>query len=209
MNLKDSFRYMNHINEILEAANVSLYDTQLLTTTKETHLKHAANADAEDEVIEDALPSNKPYTANDVLKTIDVLIEEMEIVSKAIADAKRTTIIDIDYSVSMNKKRQHEIETLTVMACMKPQETKSRGKDYKFNNDGNQTQYYYDVKSVRTINFDRNEVKKKIKKLTKKSDEISTELDKIMIMTEVKVEPRFDFIDTLEDVIEKVKEQNI
>lgn len=209
MNLKDSFRYMNHINEILEAADVSLYDTQLLTTTKEIHLKHAANADAEDDVIEDALPSNKPYTANDVLKTIDVLIEEMEIVSKAIADAKRTTIIDIDYSVSMNKKRQQEIKTLTTMACMKPQETKSRGTDYKFNNDGNQTQYYYDVKSVKTINFDRNEVKKKIKKLTKKSDEISTELDKIMIMTEVKVEPRFDFIDTLEDVIEKVKEQNI
>ena len=209
MNLKDSFRYMNHINEMLEAADISLYDTQLLTTTKEMHLKHAANADAEDEVIEDALPSNKPYTANDVLKTIDVLIEEMEIVSKAIADAKRTTVIDIDYSVAMNKKRQHEIKTLTAMAGMKPQETKSRGTDYKFNNDGNQTQYYYDVKSVRTIDFDRNEVKKKIKKLTKKCDEISTELDKIMIMTEVKVEPRFDFIDTLEDIIEKVKEQNI
>lgn len=57
---------------------------------------------------------------------------------------------------------------------------------------------------MQTINYDRNDVKARIKALTKETDAASSMIDKIEITTELKFEPTWDFDDTIEDVIEKV-----
>lgn len=206
MNLKESFRYMNFLNTMINVVNTELlYDDQLLTTTKETHLRHRVNPDVEDEIIEDVAKSDKSYTANDLLLVYDKLINEVEKTAKAIAKAKKNMDFDMDYATSINKKRQTEIETLRKMSNLKAVERKDRGTGYKFNNEGNQVPYYYDIERVKVINFDRKEVKKKIKNLTEICDKTSEEIDKALINTEVKLKNAFDFADTLEDIIETIK----
>ena len=61
----------------------------------------------------------------------------------------------------------------------------------------------HDIEVVKTIDFDRNDVKKKIKKLSQTCDEVSMEIEKAMIMTNVDINPKFDFTDNLDDIIEK------
>ena len=121
-----------------------------------------------------------------------------------IFSAKKETSIDIDQATAMNKKRQTEIARLKRLANLKASETKSRGMEYMLNNENNQVPYYYDITVVKTIDFDRNDVKKKIKKLSTICDETSVEIEKTLLMTEVDIIPKIDFTDTLEDLKEKL-----
>ena len=204
MNLKDSFRYMNFLDSLMEKGQMLLMTDSLITNTKEEHLRSKANSEATDEVINDANPSEYNFSANDVIHFMEEILAERETLSKKIAKVKKSTSIDIDYSVSMNKKRQEFIGALSYLEKLKSSEKTTKGFDYKFNEEGNQVKYVYDVKKIVTIDYDRNKVKKLIKNLSKKCDEISTEIDKIMIITEVKFDPKWDFTDTVEDAIQKV-----
>lgn len=204
MNLKDAFRYMNYLKDKNNAATNLLYDNTIVMTTKETHLRNKKNPDVGDEVIENATPSDFEYSVDDILKTIDALFAEMKNVSEQITKAKKNAEIDIDETISMNKKKQTTLMALRRLASLKASETKTRGTDYKFNGEGNQVPYYYDIEKVQTINYDRNDVKARIKALTKETDAASSMIDKIEITTELKFEPTWDFDDTIEDVIEKV-----
>ena len=87
------------------------------------------------------------------------------------------------------------------MSKVKSSENVTRGTGYKFNNDGVQSQYYYDVTSVTTINYDRNDVRNIIKKLSRETEETSLKVDVIQSTTEVNFEPKWDITDTLEDVV--------
>ena len=73
--------------------------------------------------------------------------------------------------------------------------------DYKFNQEGNQVIYHYDIDEVITIDFDRKDIKGLIKKLTKQCDELSIVLDGLLVTTEVDYTPVFDINDSLEDII--------
>jgi len=130
------------------------------------------------------------------------LLKEKEGVGGAINAAKKSTSIDIDSSVATNKKKQEVSRVLSRMANIKPSERVGRGQDYKFNNEGNQVPYYYETKEVTVIDFDRNKVKAVAKQLIKESDEVSGQLDKIMIDTTVEFNPQFDVCDNLADVLE-------
>ena len=100
MNLKESFQYMNHLTDLLNLANRELRDNQLLTTTKETHYKSKVIENAKDEEI--IIDKDKSYTANQLLVIFDKIIEEMEVLSTAISEAKRSASIDIDSAASLN-----------------------------------------------------------------------------------------------------------
>ncbi len=138
------------------------------------------------------------------MQTVDFTVralEEKEKLSLAILAAKKTTKVDIDHSVAMNKKRQEFICTLKQMDRVKDREEKSDGLDYKFNQEGNQVIYHYDIDEVITIDFDRKDIKGLIKKLTKQCDELSIVLDGLLVTTEVDYTPVFDINDSLEDII--------
>ena len=202
MNLKESFQYMNYLTDLFNNTTCQLRTWDVLTKTKETHYKSKAIKDVEDETIENE--KQVKYDANKLLTITNKVMEEMETLSSAISKAKRSASIDIDAASSMNKKRQNEITTLKYMANIKSSETKKKGSAYTFNNDGNQTSYYYDVLSITTIDFNRNEVKKQIKALTQKADFVSNEIEKALINTEVDHTPVFDSTDTLEDLMENM-----
>ena len=201
MNLKESYRYANYLDSLLRRAYSYLNSNGFVTTTVEEHLRSKSNPDVDDERIEVKSPYDVEFTPNDVINFVVKVLNEKEKLSDAIAKAKSTTEVDIDNAVAMNKKKQQFVGVLNEIADIKPSETKTTGKAYKFDINGEQKPYVYDVNRKTSINFDRNDVRKLVKKYLKETDEISAKLDLIEITTQVDIEPKFDVNDKFEELV--------
>ena len=201
MNLKESYRYANYLDSLLRRAYSYLNSNGFVTTTVEEHLRSKSNPDVDDETIEVQKPYDVEFTPNQVIDFVVKVLDEKEKLSDVIAKAKSTTEINIDNAVAMNKKKQQFVGVLNEIADIKPSETKTTGKAYKFDINGEQKPYIYDVNRKTSINFDRNDVRKLVKKYLKETDEISSKLDLIEITTQVDIEPRFDVNDKFEELV--------
>jgi len=76
-----------------------------------------------------------------------------------------------------------------------------RGTDYKFNAEGNQTPYYYDIEVVTSENFDRTQAKSAAQSVIAKADEVSAAIDAALINTRVEYEAPFNVNDSFDDVM--------
>ena len=205
MNLKESYRYANYLSNLLDTAYGYLRTNRFVTTTKQNHLRKKVNIDAADEVIEVPKSYDVDFNANNVIDFVVRLIDEKEKLSQAITKAKATTEINIDSAVSMNKTKLEFISVLNTMVAIKPSNAIVQGSDYKFNSDGNQVKYVYNIEQSVSIDFDRNDVKGLIKKYNKMCDEVSAKLDEIEINTVVEFDPLFDLSDDFEDLVTSTK----
>lgn len=203
MVLKEAYRYQNYLDKLIDEAQSYLLKKDFITKTIQKHNRKKANPDAEDETVDVKTSYTVDFTPMNLVDFIMKAIDEKEKLSNAIVQAKKTTEIDIDASVSMNKIKQQYINVLTMMVNTKSSEKITQGAGYKFNADGNQTLYYYDVENITKISYDRNDIRGIIKKLNKETDEISSKLDIIQLTTEVDYIPieGWDIGDTLEDVV--------
>lgn len=201
MNLKESYRYANYLDNLLSTAYSYLRNKGFITTTKQNHLRSKANSDAQDEVIDVQKPYDVEFTPNGVLDFIVKVIDEKEGLSNAIALAKANTEINIDNAIAMNKKKQGFVSVLNGMVAIKATEKQTTGRDYKFDVNGEQKPYTYNVTEITSIDFDRDSVKGLIKKYNKVCDEVSAKLDEIEIITVVEFNPQFDINDTFEDLV--------
>ena len=201
MNLKESYRYANYLDSLLRRAYTYLGNTGFVTTTVEEHLRSKSNPDVDDETIEVQKPYDVEFTPNQVIDFVVKVLDEKEKLSEAIVEAKSTTEINIDNAISMNKKKQGFVSVLNGIADIKPSETKTTSKSYKFDINGEQKPYVYDVNRKTSIDFDRTDVRNLIKKYLKETDEISSKLDLIEITTQVDIEPRFDVNDKFEELV--------
>jgi hypothetical protein len=201
MNLKESYRYANYLDRLLITADTYLRNKGFVTTTEQNHLRSKANPDAQDEKIEVQKPYDVDFTPNNIIDFVIKVINEKENLFSAIADAKVSAEINIDNAIAMNKKKQSFVNTLNTIVSIKPSETQSIGKDYKFDINNEQKPYSYQIISKTSIDFDRNSVKGLIKKYNKECDEISSKLDEIEITTSVDFTPLFDVNDSFEDLV--------
>lgn len=200
MILKDAYRYQKCLSTMIGQAETLLLNNSFVTSTTQKHNRKKANSEAEDEIIEVDKPITD-FTAMDVINFIADAIKEKQKISDAIVVAKRNTEIDIDSSISLNKIKQEYIGYLRRLAAMDSSERKTYGTDYKFDVDGKQTSYRYEVIETTTIDFDRNDVRGLAKKLQKECDNISSKLDLIELTTDVEFTPKWDVNDTLEEII--------
>ena len=201
MILKEAFRYQNYLSSLFVRATSYLSREDFITTTTQNHNRSMVNPDAQDEKISVPKMFNVDYKPNDLINFVVKLIDEKQKLSNAIAEAKKSLDIDVDAAMSMNKTKQDFISVLRKMVVIKPSESDKEGTSYKFNNDGDQVSYRYPVKEVKTIDYDRNAVKGLISKYKKETDEISTERDRIDIMTEVDYTPVWEVDTPLEDIL--------
>ena len=201
MNLKESYRYANYLDGLLSTAYTYLCNKGFVTTTVEEHLRSKSNPDVEDETIEVQKPFDVEFSPNDVIDFVVNVIAEKEKLSTAIAKAKNTTDINIDNAIAMNKKKQGFVSVLNGIADIKPSETKTTAKGYKFDINGEQKPYVYDVNRKTSIDFDRNDVRNLIKKYLKETDEISAKLDLIEITTQVDFIPKWDINEKFEGLV--------
>ena len=207
MILKEAFRYQNYLSSLFTETVGYLSREDFITTTSQEHNRKKSNPDADDEKVVVQKPYNVEFKPNDLIDFAVKLINEKQKLSDAITEAKKTTSFDVDAAMSMNKTKQGFIHVLRRMASIKPIESEKEGVSYKFNNDGDQVSYRYPIKEVKTIDYDREDVKKLIDKYKKETDNISTERDRIDIMTEVDYKPIWDVDTPLEDIIEDLTKQ--
>ena len=203
MNLKESYRYANYLDGLLSTAYTYLRNKGFVTTTIEEHLRKQSNPDVENETIEVQRSFDVEFTPNNVVDFVVKVIEEKEKLSESIAKAKGTTEINIDNAIAMNKKKQGFVSVLNGIADIKPTEKVVNGTGYKFNQEGNQVKYFYNVKQITSIDFDRKNIRNLIKKYAKETDDISTKLDLIEVTTNVEYDPLFNINDNFEECILK------
>ena len=201
MNLKESYRYANYLDDLLSTAYTYLRNKGFVTTTIEEHLRSKSNPDVEDETIEVQKPFDVEFSPNDVIDFVVKVIAEKEKLSAAIAKAKNTTDINIDNAIAINKKKQGFVSVLNGIAYIKPSDTKTTSKGYKFDINGEQKPYVYDVNRKTSIDFNRNDVRNLIKKYLKETDEISAKLDLIEITTIVDFTPTWDVNEKFEELV--------
>ncbi|MBC5688196.1 hypothetical protein H8S37_04510 [Mediterraneibacter sp. NSJ-55] len=203
MILKEAYRYQNHLKDLFYEANHMLTMSDFITIKKQEHYRNDANVNAKNDTLIVPKSMDVSYTPSAIIDVVMEIIAEKECLSKAIDDAKKETEISIDSSISLNKLKQSFIATLQNMYSKKPSEKEIFGKDYCFNNDGNQIEYVYKIKEIISIDYDRTNVRKLAKKLQRECDEISMKLDQLEVTTEINFTPKFDIDDTLEDIMLK------
>lgn len=204
MVLKEAFRAQNYLEGLISEGLNFLMRTDNVTTKKQEHMRKKVNVDAEDEVIK--LPKvvefeNESITPDVVIDFVMDVLDEKEKLTSAIAVAKTSAEIDIDASIALNKSRQHIASILHVMGNIKANEKQIIGRDFKFNVDGVQVPYQYNINEVTTIDFDRNKVKGLVKKLCRKSDEVSARLDELNVTVRVDYTPKYEIGDSFEDCL--------
>lgn len=201
MILKEAYRYQNYLSNLVSSAEGYLCKKDFITETTQTHNRKKVNPEAEDEVMVVKTSYNVNFTPMQLIEFINKALVEKQKLTNAIDTAKKNAEINIDSSIEVNKIKQGYISVLSSMTKTKSSETVSRGSGYKFNADGNQVAYYYDIDNVTTINFDRNDVRSILKKLQRETDDVSTKIDAIQATAEVDYEPIWDLSDSLEDII--------
>lgn len=201
MVLKEAYQYQNYLSNLIDEAKRLLNSKSFVTATVQKHCRKKVNVDAEDEIVVVKSVCNYDFTPADLLDFAVKALNEKQKLSDAIVEAKRSTEIDIDAAISMNKCKQSLMDTFRFMSNIKSSESEIQGTDYKFDINGEQKSYHYPITQETTIQFDRNNVRDLIKKYRKETDAISTKLDTIQITTEVKYEPIWAVGDTLEECV--------
>ncbi len=202
MNLKESFHYQNYLDDLFNSAQMYLQDHSNLVKVSQEHLRNKSNPDAADETLDGTKVRVYQQSNDTIVRLLLAVIEEKHDVAIAIGKAKATCSIDIDAEAATNKLRHMATPILYRMGAIKPEERKTRGSGYKFNVNGDQVSYYYDILEKTDVDFDRPQVKRLAKELSKKANEVSDVIDHCMIDTTVEFTPLFNVGDTLEDALE-------
>lgn len=208
MNLKEAFRYQNKLQRLMEEADDILRRDRNVLKVEQTALLHKVHPEAADETTIEPADTVYADQITDVAVLLMFLLSERERLSRAIREAKQSMDMDFDGEVSLNTHRQEIAGTFRNMAQLRSSEVliPNGGIGYKFNAEGNQVSYRCDLKKVTTINFDRNKVRSYAAALSRRADQVSAELDKRMVITEVSYEPPFDVNDTFAEILARQME---
>ena len=203
MNLKEAFHYQNTLNGFLHSASAYLMSPQNMVRVQQTHMRNAADPSASDETIDATKERPYPCSNNVMIGLLAALLEERKALAQAIQRAKSLSSFMLDAELSANRSRQDVVQALQTVSRIKPSERMTYANGYKFNNEGNQVPYRYDVKEVTTIDFDRNFVRDLMRKYQQEANEISNKADHCMIDTELEgFIPMFDPDGSFDDIVE-------
>lgn len=200
MNLKESFRYQKFLDNLMRSASSNLQNPYHSLKTTKVHLRHAVNPEAEDmtEVVDDG-----EFIPNDiVLAFMAHLIAEREMLSIAISKAKQSIGFDTDAAIETNKFRQILNSAVRQMLRHVGTKRKTKESDYKFDINGQQVPYRYDVEITTTENYDKDAAKALMRETIAKADEVSAAVDAAMINTVVEYEPPYDVNESFDDVLD-------
>ena len=202
MNLKEAFRYQNKLGALMDEAQSILGRDENITKVENTYLRKKVFDGAENETVIDTPPTEFADRITDIVRFLMALMEQREVLSKAIHAAKNALPIDMDSEVGLNAKRQEIARVLKRMSDVRSSEVviNGGGTGYRFNQEGNQVTYRCDVKRVTTINFDRKSVRMFAAEMNRKADAVSSELDRCLVNAEVSYEAPFDVNDSFAEI---------
>lgn len=199
MNLKESFRYQNFLDMMMRDASASIQQRDHCLKVTKTHLRSKANPDASD--VTETVEGEVFFANDDVVAFMAWLVKEREKLTTAIGSAKASIGFDIDAAIETNKFRQTVNHSIKSMLRYAPTKRVEQGRDYKFNVEGNQTPYIYEIEVVSEEAYDKTGAKTLMREMISKADEVSAAIDAAMINTKVAYEPVFDVNETFDDVM--------
>lgn len=212
LSVKESCRYQNFLDTTINTLSYYIKNTDNAFKVKETHAKSKSNPDTQDEELDVTVERQYNCSVVDIAFLINQLVEEKLKLSNAIDSAKRESVIDysvnnnfltIDSAVEHAKKSRELAATLKTLVDLKSSETKKSGSDYKFNVEGNQVAYKYNIEVVKTIDFNRETANDLYKKLLNKADTLSTKIESAMLQENVKYTHVYDLHDSVNEIVEK------
>lgn len=204
MNMKEAFRYQNFLAGILGSAVQVMNQNEHRLNVVKTHKMHDANPDAQDKT-ETVVVPNK-IDLNAVVRLMQEIAVQREKLTTAISAAKATIGFDFDAAIEANKVRQSMARMIAAVLNTKASESVEKGTGYKFNNEGVQAPYVYDIEVAKTESFDRAALTKAMADARKDSDETSAKLDVALVTTQVEYEPKWDVNMSFEDVLASMSE---
>ena len=207
ISLKKSFEVSNYYGSLMQELHNYL-NGRYAVKIVEKHFRSKSYSDAEDEVIERPKPYelDKNITVNDIIEFAVWLNDEICKLNKAVSLAKNSAEENFDSMVAGNAAKRRIIDMLSDLAVIKSTETKSEGTARKFNDSGEQVSYTYPVEVVKTIDFDRNAVKKQLNALRREAEKTSEEIELMKLNLMVEYEPALTIGDTFEDAVLTYKE---
>lgn len=204
--LKKSFELQNYIKDLFNQTLSILGSNDATTVTVENHFRNAVYSKASDEKIKKPKAREYDFTINELIDFDLFLQNEFEQLTSAINIAKTQSNKDFDGLISVNSRKRQLLTIFERLSNIKSTEKKLIGRAPKFNEEGNQVYYDYNIESVTTIDFDRNAVRKYIKKIRNELEKTSDEIELLQISTKVDFSTILEIGDSLEDAISKWKE---
>lgn len=205
--LKKSFELQNYLRGLLDSALSVLSYNDNITVTKQEHMRKKVLAEADDEEVVKPKRHEYGFNVNDLVDFACYVQQQMAILTAEINVAKRNSKHDLDGLIAVNNQKRKLLERMVAMSTVKARENTAKGIGVKFNGEGNQTTYSYDIKETTTIDFDRNKVKAIASRLRRELDEDSTTIDKMMLETNVYYSTIFEIGDDLEEAVMKFLEE--
>lgn len=210
MNLVEACKLAKNIENLKYQVSDIISNPDYSTKVVEKHLKSKADASLTDETVEREVNKLYNITTGQAIDLLDVLMQKKAELSSAIESAKHNIRINVngmelayDSAIEYNKSlRDLAIYRMSRLNRIKEGVTKTTASAYRFNAEGNQTPYKYDVEVETTSLVDLKETKKKEKEYRKLADEVSTKLDEAKLSTKIDLDLGIEVNDTLEDVIE-------
>lgn len=200
MTLKEAFRYKNFMTKLTAELNLAVARGDNLFTTTKTHLRRAANPDAED--MTELVVNQNPVDITAAIKLYDRLVMETDKLTAAIETAKHAMPNCLDAMIQSNIRRKNMADAIKGILQAKASETQGTATGHKFNAEGNQTPYVYQTVTTKTENFNRADLKTKYQQLRTTSDETSAAIDSLMVNTVVDYTAPWNVNHTLADILE-------
>jgi hypothetical protein len=199
MNLKDAFRYQKFLNKLSEDAICSITSRENCLRTTKTHKRSLVKPDAEDYV--ETIDNENPFTVDDLIAFMKELSIEKEYLTCQINIAKSSCDFDIDSLVESNKINQNLCKAIKTALSIIPFSYTEKAKDYKFDINGIQIPYCYDVEIDETRIFDGDKAKAIMKNAIANCEEKSKVIERMMINTEVNYSATYDVNDDFDDIV--------
>lgn len=207
MNLKESFRYQKFLDTMMNQARRSLCDPDHILKVTKKHLRNAANPDAEN--VEEVIELDTPFFPNDdVIRFMEWLVDERQKLSSAIGRAKASVGFDIDAAIDANKFRQIVYGSIKSMLAYNSSKSKTQGRDYRFNINGDQTPYYYDIEVTKEEAFNREASRDVMRRMITEADQVSADIDAALINIQVDYDSKFDVNESFNDVMTVFTEEH-
>lgn len=200
--LKEAFQYKNvldsHFNLIKRHLACSSSPVGMLTT--ELHLLKKANPEAEDELREERQQGDFDYPVTILAQFMIDIVNEIRDLNVAIEKAKVGTFVDSD--IASNSYIRSMATVLRKLGSAKSTEKKTRETAFKFNADGNQVGYCYDVIVTTKPDYPTHLMRNMSRRYFEQSNDTSTKIDRVLIDTIVDFSPSFNMTDSVEEALE-------
>ena len=204
MNLKDAFRYQNRLKEHMSVAMYVLENQENTQATTEITQCSAVMPDSQDVTTVSTPPSEYAADIDGLVRFLCWLFQIHSDLATAIRKTKKALPVDLDDAVSLNTQRRGILQVLNTMAALHESEVTlvNRGTAYRFNADGEQVSYRCNLKRTVRDRFSQELVRGYIAKWNTEVDDISGQIDRLMINSTVEFRPPFNVNDSFGDVLD-------